>query len=312
MKRVIIVGASGQDGRILADRLREESVLFLGLSRAGVFGSQGEISPAVCLDDPVAIAGMVQSFKPTHIFYLAAYHHSAQDQIAVSAAELWHSSLTVHLHGLVNFLEAMRFHAPTARLFYASSSLVFGSASEFPQNETTRFAPENVYGITKLAGQEACRLYRNDLHVSVGILYNHESVYRSEKFLSKKIVTGALAIKAGHQQQLILGDLSSETDWGYAPDYIEAMLRITDRPEPEDYVIATGKTHTVRQFVEAVFEELHLDPTRFVTEDPALIHRHKSRLAGDTRRLREATAWEPSVSFEEMARLITRQCTAKP
>jgi GDPmannose 4,6-dehydratase len=250
----------------------------------------------------------IREKAPSHVFYLAAHHHSSQDKLGAEP-ELWRQSAEVQILGLVHVLEALRRHVPNARLFYASSSHVFGNPSETPQTERTALAPDNVYGITKVAGHHACRLYRerDGLFTSVGILYNHESMHRDDKFLSKKIVNGALAISRGQLQELVLGDLSASVDWGYAPDYVDAMVRLLALPEPDDYIIATGQPHTVRDFVRIAFDELGLESEKYVRENPALVRRSDRRLVGDAGKLRRETGWKPSVSFEEMVRLLTRQ-----
>jgi len=309
MKRAIIVGADGQDGTLLAQLLTQRSIPHLGVGRTGLRESSGEKSGPIELGDAKAVEALVKAHPPSHVFYLAAHHHSSQDPLDAGLADLWASSLEVQVLGLVHFLEALRLHAPAARLFYASSSHVFGSPAPSPQTEETPLAPDNIYGITKVAGMQACRHYREQQGVfaSVGILYNHESIYRQDKFLSKKIIRGALAIKQGREQNLVLGNLSAEADWGYAPDYVEAMVRILDVPQTGDFIVATGQLHTVREFVQIVFDQLGLDVSKHVIENSALVRPGQGRLVGDTRRLEQATGWRPTLSFEEMVRTLTRQ-----
>jgi GDPmannose 4,6-dehydratase len=180
---------------------------------------------------------------------------------------------------------------------------------EFPQTEQTPFVPDNIYGITKVAGMQACRHYRehHGQFASTGILYNHESLYRQDKFLSKKIILAALAIRKGQQQVLTLGDLSAEADWGYAPDYVEAMVKILDLPQAGNYIVATGQMHTVREFVEIVFDQMGLDVAKHVVENPSLVRPRKARLAGSSKLLEQAIGWKPTLSFEEMVRTLVRQ-----
>lgn len=251
---------------------------------------------------------------PSHVFYLAAHHHSSQDADLAKEAALWKRSVDVQVLGLVNTLEALRLHAPDARLFYAASSHIFGAPADSPQNENTPLIPNNVYGVTKIMGIETCLYYRRQhgLFASVGILYNHESVYRKEKFLSQKIIRGALEIKCGRATQLVLGDLSARVDWGYAPDYIDAMVRILQLPEPGEYVIATGEAHTVQEFVSVVFEHLDLDYKDWVVVDPSIIRKSNTLLIGDAGKLRRETGWTPSLSFPDMVRLLTVQTQQLP
>jgi GDPmannose 4,6-dehydratase len=261
------------------------------------------------LTDAVFIQDLVRSYSPTHVYYLAAHHHSAQDTDLSQDSRLWQSSVDVQVLGLVQMLEALRLHAAGARLFYAASSHIFGSPVESPQNEQTPRLPDNIYGVTKVAGIEACRYYqrRYGQFAMVGILYNHESVHRKEKFLSQKIIRGAIEIKNGQSRRLVLGDLSAGVDWGYAPDYVDAMMRLLDLPHPGEYVVATGECHTVREFVRLAFQRLDLDDEAWVVEDPAIIRKQGNRLMGDSRKLRLATGWSPSVSFQEMVGLLTDQ-----
>ena len=307
MKKILIVGAAGQDGALLSQLLARQGVEHLGLSRRGLVGAEGALIRPGNLLDFDFVAEIVGNWSPTHIFYLAAHHHSSQDLPLLNDASLWHESLQVQVMGLVNFLEAIRLHNKGIRLFYASSAHIFGSTPESPQSETTARAPDNVYAITKVAGMEACGLYRRQhgLFVSVGILFNHESAYRKDSFLSQKIIRGALSIRRGLARELVLGDLSSRVDWGYAPDYVDAMVRILDLETPEEYVIATGETHSVRDFVQLAFAEQGLDYREWVRENPAIIRKGERRLVGDSGKLRRETGWAPSLSFPEMVSRLT-------
>ena len=309
MKLAFIVGASGQDGTLLSQHLTQRSIPHLDISRGGIREPSGAMCGPVDLGDAKAVEQLVKTHLPSHVFYLAAHHHSSQDKLDEGQAELWQNGLNVQVMGLVHFLEALRLHAPSARLFYAASSHVFGSPLEYPQTELTPLAPDNIYAIAKVAGMQACRYYRSHHgpQASVGILYNHESIYRQDKFLSKKIIKGALAIRKGEQRELVLGDLSAEADWGYAPDYVEAMVRMLELPEAGDYIVATGKLHTVREFVQIVFDQVGLDAAKHVVENRALVRPRQGRLVGDFGRLERATGWRPTLSFEEMVRMLTRQ-----
>jgi GDPmannose 4,6-dehydratase len=309
MKLAFIVGSTGQDGTLLSQLLTQRSIPQVGISRQGIREPSGRMLAPIHLGDAKAVEELVKAYSPSHVFYLAAHHHSAQDKLDAGQADLWKVSFDVQVLGLIHFLEALRLQAPAARLFYAASSHVFGSSSQSPQTESTPLAPGNIYAIAKVAGMQACRFYRNGLgHLaSVGILYNHESIYRQDKFLSKKIIKGALAIRKGRQHELVLGDLAAEADWGYAPDYVEAMVRILDLPHGGDFIVATGQLHTVREFAQIVFDQLGLDVSKHVVENPALVRPRQGRLVGDYRCLEKATGWRPTLSFEEMVRTLTRQ-----
>lgn len=309
MKQALIIGVTGQDGTLLAEQLQAEGIGFTGLSSAGVVGADGRVTQAGTLSDAEFVRSVVKATAPDLVYYLAAHHHSSQDADLANEAELWKRSLDVQVHGLGNVLEALRAHAPDARLFYAASSHVFGAPSTSPQNETTPLAPNNVYGVTKVMGMELCRYYRrvHGFFASVGILYNHESAYRKAKFLSQKIICGALEIKAGRTKQLVLGDLSARVDWGYAADYVDAMTRILKLAEPSEFVVATGEAHSVRDFASSAFECVGLDHRDFVKEDPSIIRKSNTVLIGDAGKLRRETGWAPSLPFADMVRLLTQQ-----
>lgn len=291
MARALIVGSAGQDGTLLGEHLRARGDTVTGLPRGE--RTAGEVEQ------------LVQDGRPDAIYYLAAYHHSSEDP-PIEPLALFERSAAVHVTQLLYFLEAIRKRAPAARLFYAASSLIFGEPAETPQTEDTPFRPICVYGITKTAGVQLCRHYRrtHGVYASVGILYNHESPLRAPKFVSKKIVRAAHEIARGTRDRLVLGDLSAELDWGYAPDYVDAMHRILALPSPDDFVVATGEAHTVRELVELAFGQLGLDWRRHVEENRALITRPPLRRIGDASKLAAATGWRPATSFEAMVRAL--------
>lgn len=291
MSRAIVVGVNGQDGRILDERLRGEGCAVIGIARGGID-----------IADRAQVRALVAEWKPERVFYLAAFHHAAQENAGADGAELFEKSHAAHVRGVVNFLEAIRELSPATRLFYAASSLVFGEPPGERQDERTPLNPRCIYGITKTAGMHCCRFYReaHGVFASAGILYNHESRFRQEKFVSQKIARAARAIAAGSREKLVLGDLSARTDWGFAPDFVEAMVRMLALERAEDFVVATGEAHTVREFVEIAFARVGLDWREHVEENPALLHRRRPTMIGDASRLRAVTGWEPSVTFREM------------
>lgn len=294
MRQALIVGARGQDGRLLQAQLAAEGSAVTALGRGDLL-----------LDDSSAVQALVAS-RPEEIYYLAAHHHSSQDAIDSGGLDLYRRSAEVHVAGLVSFLDAIRTSSPGTRLFYAGSSLVFGEPSTEVQNESTPLDPRCVYGITKASGLRFCRYFRekHGVFASGGILFNHESPLRQPKFVISKIIDAALSIARGESALLRLGDLSARVDWGYAPDYVDAMSRILHLPEPGDYVIATGETHTVQEVVELVFSCLDLDWRKHVEESPGILTRKRVVLCGDSRKLRAATGWRPSISFQEMIPLL--------
>jgi GDPmannose 4,6-dehydratase len=266
--------------------------------------SDDVIPPLVDIHDQTALAQLLERFQPDELYYLAARHHSAEERPDV-AHEL-HECTRVNFLGLVNVLEAVRLRAPRCHVFYAGSSHMFGAPSSKTQDESTPFSPQNPYAITKVAGAHACRLYRerHGTHVSVGILYNHESPLRGERFVSQRIARAAKRASLDPRFKLRIGSLSATVDWGYAPDYVEAMVRIVSQPSPDDYVVATGEPHTVGEFVEVAFRAVGLDGRNHVEEDQAIVRATASTLVGDASKLRARTGWRPSVSFEEMVRIL--------
>lgn len=215
-------------------------------------------------------------------------------------------SQEVHVLGLEHMLRALKKHVPQASLVYAASSQVFGSPDTNPQTEATPLAPDGVYGVTKVAGMLLARHYRRELgfRASSAILYNHESPRRAEKFVSQRIVNGLIRVKRGLQEHLALGDLSAGVDWGYAPDYTRAMQMIARCGVPDDYIVATGKLHTVDEMARCVCEKLGLDPATSVLETPGLLYRRSRPLCGDFSKLRQITGWEPQKSFRQMLDLM--------
>lgn len=295
MSTALVIGAGGQDGRLLTEQLTAQGARVTGLRR-------GELD----LSNAAAVRAFIAARQPAEIYYLAAYHHSSQDE-APGPADLFRESFAVHADGLVNVLDAMRRDAPKSRLFYAASSHCFGSRPLTPvQDENTPLNPDNVYGVTKTAGVHACRYYRNDhgVFASVGYLYNHESSYRRPEFVTTKIIRAAIDIRRGRRDKLVLGDLSAQVDWGYAPDYVDAMTRILRVDRPDDFIVATGEPHTVQEFARMAFAGVGLDWREHVAENPAIITKRKLGLVGDPAKLKAATGWAPTVTFEGMIRKL--------
>ena len=301
MRSALIIGAGGQDGRLLARLLLDRDYAVRGWIR-------GELmAPAPCecafidILDPALVEAELRKLSPDEIYYLAAFHHATEDVIALSAAELLRRSFDVHLLGLLSVLQAMEECCPRTRLFYAASSHVFGIPDSEWQNEETPLAPKSAYGISKAAGLQ-CRLYSREkgIFVATGILFNHESSLRKPSFLSQKIVRGACRAQRDPAHRLRLGDLEARVDWGYAPDYVDAMFRILQLTEASDFVVATGEMHTVREFAEIAFGALGLDWRQHVEADARLLNKTPHPLCGDSSKLRAATGWSPEVTFGEM------------
>ena len=309
MKRAIVIGSSGQDGYYLARSLEQKGFSVIRID-------QNIIQPQSVFNDidsfdicvPSYVDTLVKNSKPDEIYHLAAFHHSAQDNYD-ETLDTFKKSINIHEVSLFNFLTSTVKHSPTTRLFYAASSLVFGDPSTEIQNENTPINPTNLYGITKASGLFLCRKFRkeHDTFASCGILYNHESSRRQSNFLSKKIVNGVIAARKNCSAILELGNLESTADWGYAPDYVEAMIKILSLSEPDDFIVSTGIKHTVKDFVSTAFAAGDLDWRKHVTQKPGIVQRVTNPLIGDSTKLRKATGWAPSVTFEEMVKSLVEE-----
>ena len=300
MKRALVVGSAGQDGRILLAQLGAKGHASVGVDRDDVD-----------VRDGAAVQALVQAVRPDAIYYLAAHHHSSEEATDADVPGLFRHSLEVNVTGLVNVLEGAKRAAPEGRVFYAASSHVFGRPEAAVQNERTPRNPINIYGLTKSAGIDAVRFYRAaGLHASTGILYNHESIYRTEKFVSMRLARAARdaaeARRHGKIHRVEIGSFAALVDWGYAPDYTKAMQQIVEHSSPDDYVVATGEPHTVRDFAEAAFAALDLDYRVHVSERPGIIQKPGVPLVGDATKLRAATGWAPTVTFMDMVSRIAR------
>ncbi|PKN00152.1 MAG: GDP-mannose 4,6-dehydratase [Elusimicrobia bacterium HGW-Elusimicrobia-2] len=301
-KTALIVGVEGQDGSYLFEKLQAEKYSVIGLDKDKIRHTFSEPVEAVDITQTEQVYRLVKKYKPDEIYYLAAFHHSAEE-IEYNDIELFSKSYLINVFSLINFLDAMVKHSKLSRLFYAGSSHMFGNPDKSPQDEQTPFNPSCIYGISKTAGVNACRYYRNkhSLFASAGILYNHESPRRAKNFVSQKIIRTAVAIKKNMSGKLILGDINAKVDWGYAPDYVEAMYQILQQPVPEDFIIASGGSRTIKQFVEITFGKLDLNWKEYVVEDPSLIQKtKKTSIKGDIKKIKKTIGWEPKVSFDQM------------
>jgi GDPmannose 4,6-dehydratase len=305
MKRVVVVGSGGQDGRLLYDRLEKEGAWVLGVERHSLRCTETLGADPVDVQSVSDVRRAIELARPDEVYYLAAYHQSAEER-PPNDRVAFQESFAVNTSGLLNFLHCLQEFQPTGRLFYAASCHVFGQGSASPMNEETPFAPDTPYAITKAAGLASCRYYRerHSLFAVSGLLFNHESPLRGPSFLSQKIVRAAVDIRAGNRSELILGDLQARVDWGYAPDTVEAMTRILALDTPDDFVVATGELHSVEDFLDVAFGALDLDWRGYVREDPNLVSRQALPRLGDASKLRRATGWAPSVSFDEMVRSL--------
>ena len=279
--KIIVFGANGQDGTILCQQLR--------VARHSVLGV-GKSDPCNPLHKD-GLTNLLSSEKPDRVYYLAASHRSSEAVVTDLAKER-EDSFQVNCQGWQNVLEACLAKSPKTRLLYASSSHIFGNTPINPQNETTPFRPDCVYGESKVAGMRAGLEAREKygLFISHAILYPHESIYRSVGFLSRKLVSAALEAKKDSCTKVTLGDLSATSDWGYAPEYTRAMTSILELQEGGEYVLATGTEHTVAEFAESVFQAVGLDWRQHILTKNDILTKPKRRFCGDASKLRSATS----------------------
>jgi len=286
----IIIGSKGQDGRLLSNLLVEKGYEVLGIDK----GSDVNVL------DVSSIATCIKENQPTELYYLAAFHHSSQDR-PMDDAELMKKSTEIHVDGLRNVLEAVEEYSKHTKVLYASSCLIFGDTDEDIQTEETEHKPNSAYAITKHQGMELCKEFSaRGLFASSVILYNHESEYRAPKFISQKIVQTALDIRDGKADELVIGNLQAKVDWGYAGDYVDAMHKVLQLDTPDEFIVATGNTHTVQDWVDIAFEYAGLEVAKFVKENPDIVKAKRKTLVGDATKLRNATGWQPQTSFNDM------------
>jgi GDPmannose 4,6-dehydratase len=309
MPRALITGITGQDGSYLAELLLAKGYEVHGMVRRASTETFQRLEPirddlvlhTGDLLDQRSLGDVLRDCQPDEIYNLAA--------MSFVAASWSQPVLTAEFTalGVTRMLEAMREIAPEARFYQASSSEMFGMVREVPQTETTPFYPRSPYGVAKCYGHFITVNYREsyDLFACSGLLFNHESPRRGLEFVTRKVTHGAAAIRLGLADELRLGNLDAERDWGYAKDYVEAMWLMLQQDVPEDYVIATGEGHSVRRLVEIAFEHVGLDPTELVRVDPRFFRPAEvEHLVGDASKARERLGWEPRTSFEELVRLM--------
>ena len=309
MKRAFITGITGQDGSYLADLLLDKGYEVHGMVRRSSterFDRLEEIRDRVTLHqgdllDHRSMVDALRASDPDEIYNLAAMSF-----VHVSWIQPVLTSEFTGI-GVTRLLEAMREVCPGARLYQASSSEIFGKIREEPQTELTPLYPRSPYGVAKAYGHYITVNYREsyDLYACSGILFNHESPRRGKEFVTRKVTNAAAAIKLGLQEELALGNLQARRDWGYAPDYVEAMWMMLQQDEPDDYVIATNKTHSVQDLVDLAFAAVDLDPGDYVhVDEEHLRPAEVEHLRGDYSKAKAQMGWEPKTSFEEMIKIM--------
>jgi GDPmannose 4,6-dehydratase len=316
MKKALITGITGQDGSYLADLLLEKGYEVHGIIRRASTFNTSRIDHLYAdphingvrmllhygdLSDSVNLVKLLYDLKPDEI-----YHLGAQSHVRVSF-DIPEYTADVTGVGTIRILEAIREVGVRSRFYQASSSEMFGKAQQVPQTETTPFWPRSPYGVAKVFSFWATVNYRESygLCASNGILFNHESPRRGETFVTRKISRAVAAIKHGLQKELFLGNLDAKRDWGYAPEYVEGMWRILQHDEGDDFVLATGETHSVREFVEAAFSHVDLDWKQFVKYDARYKRPAEVELMmGDASKAKKILGWEPKVRFHELVRIM--------
>jgi GDPmannose 4,6-dehydratase len=310
MKAALITGITGQDGSYLAELLLEKGYAVHGVVRRSsteTFERIGHLHDRITLhqadlNDLASLVEVVQAVRPAEVYNLAA-----QSFVPTS----WKQPLLttdVTATGVTRMLEAIRLVDPKGVRFYqASSSEMFGKVRETPQTEKTAFYPRSPYGVAKVYGHFITVNYRESygMYCVSGILFNHESPRRGKEFVTRKVTDAAARIKRGLQKELRIGNLDARRDWGFAGDYCRAVYLMLQQPEPDDFVIASGQTHTVRDLVRIAFDHVGLDWQKYTVQDPAFIRPAEvDLLLGDPSKARRALGWEPEVSFEQLVRMM--------
>jgi GDPmannose 4,6-dehydratase len=309
MKRALITGIGGQDGSFLAEHLLGRDYVVWGIVRPGA-GAYPNLEPIedrielleADLLDEASLRTALEASRPAEVYNLAApsFVPVSWDRPVVTAE--------FAAVGATALLEAIRAVDPSIRFYQASSSEIFGEPRETPQTEQTPLEPVTPYGVAKAYAHFIVHSYRRryGLHACSGILYNHESPRRPLEFLPRKVSHGAAAISLGLQDELVLGDLDARRDWGYAGDYVHAMWLMLQQDEPDDYIVASGESHSVREFVQAAFAHVGLDWQDVVRVDPALERgaAELHRLVGDPSHAQSRLAWKPELDFTQLVHLL--------
>ena len=316
MKKALITGITGQDGSYLAELLLNKGYEVYGMMRRSSSLNTARIDPVFKgmkkpkgrlkllygdLNDASSINQIVKSVRPDEIYNLAAQSH-----VKVSFEVPEYTSEVTAL-GALRLLEAIREAHVKTRFYQASSSELYGRTEITPQNENTAFKPVSPYAVSKLFAYWTTVNYREGygIYACNGILFNHESPRRGENFVTRKITMAVAMIKKGLQQKLCLGNLEARRDWGYAKDYVEAMWLMLQKDKPEDYVIATGQTHTVREFVEEAFDYAKLNWKKYVKIDKSYFRPLEvNHLRGDFSKAKKELGWQPKTSFKELVRIM--------
>ncbi|HIF38019.1 MAG TPA: GDP-mannose 4,6-dehydratase [Gemmatimonadetes bacterium] len=308
MKTALITGVTGQDGSYLAELLLEKGYRVIGIKRRTSLISTDRVDHLIensnfkmrygSMHDPSWMYSILSEYEPDEVYNLAAQSH-----VRVSFETPIETADCVAM-GTLRLLEACRHSVPKVKFYQASSSEMYGDNPEYPQNEQTAFRPASPYACAKLFAHNLCRHYREayGMFCCAGILFNHESPHRGETFVTRKITMAAAKIKFREQETLWLGNLEAKRDWGHARDYVRAMWMMLQHTDPDDYVVATGTTHSVREFLNTVFDIAVLDPSLHVKIDKRFFRPHEVPiLLGDATKIKETLGWEPKFDFMALA-----------
>jgi GDPmannose 4,6-dehydratase len=312
-KRALITGITGQDGSYLADLLLEKGYEVYGVVRRVAFEDPSHRLWRLrdSIDKITLHAGSLESFASLYRVVAEVrpdecYHLAAQSFVSYSFDDEF-STINTNVNGTHFLLSALKDLAPDCRLYYAGSSEMFGNAPQSPQTEDTPFNPRSPYGISKVAGLHLARNYREayGMFAAIGILFNHESERRGFEFVTRKISTTVAKIKKGLATELVLGNLDARRDWGYAPEYVHAMWTMLQQDVPDDYVIASGVSHSVREFVEKAFEVVSLSWEQYVRTDKRLYRPTEiNELRGDAGKAQRRLGWSPGLGFERVVEIM--------
>jgi GDPmannose 4,6-dehydratase len=317
-KCALLTGITGQDGSYLSEWLLSQGYEVHGIvRRVALEDPDHRLSRLKEVRDRLHLhAASLESYGSIHrvvheVQPDECYHLAAQSFVSYSFDDEF-STLNANINGTHYLLSALKALSPDCRFYFAGSSEMFGMAETVPQNENTRFHPRSSYGISKVAGFDLTRNYREafGMHASSGILFNHESPRRGFEFVTRKISAGVARIVAGKSKELRLGNLDAQRDWGHAREYVTAMWMMLQQPTPDDYVVATGECHSVREFVELAFSHVGLDYTKYITTDPQLFRPAEvNLLMGDASKARRALGWRHRVTFRELVReMVDEDC----
>ena len=311
MKTAFVTGITGQDGSYLAELLLSKNYRVIGLKRRTSLINTDRIDHIYenpnfhleyyDLNDSGCLYRLLLKYTPDEFYNLAAQSHV---RVSFDVPE---NTIDGIVMGTTRILEALRHISPHTRFYQASSSEMFGDNPTIPQREDTLLSPASPYACAKVFAHNLVRNYRHSygIHASSGILFNHESPRRGETFVTRKITLAAARIKLGLQEKLFLGNLDAERDWGFAGDYVEAMWLMLQQEKPDDYVISTGKRHSVRDFLREVFAYANLDVEKYVEIDPRLFRPHEVPvLLGDSSKATNVLGWEPKTSFTELVKIM--------